>query len=107
MLPKHGVYVTVDPETERMIRRYVQVNPMIANQISLILHLDSSQIKAIPEQIKDKVLDWACALESAGVTGEGLTFSAKEKQIADTVVFNISGSHIEQLNNSGTNQKGI
>ena len=79
---------------------------MFADQITFLLHLNSCQIRAIPEQIKDRVLDWACALESVGVTGDGLSFSAKEKEIAHSVTINISDSHIEQLNNSGTNQRG-
>jgi hypothetical protein len=79
---------------------------MFAHQITLLLHLNGAQIAAIPNHIKDKVLDWACALEAGGVTGEGLSFSAKEKEIAPSVTFNISNSQIEQLNNLGTNQRG-
>jgi hypothetical protein len=87
------------------IRSFYQVDPMFAHQISFVLHYNSAQIRAIPERIRDKVLEWACALERAGVTGEGLSFSAKEKQIAHSVTFNNYGCHIEQLSNSGLNQK--
>ena len=67
-----------------------------------------SSLRAVrlPERIKDTVLDWALALERAGVTGEGMTFTAKEKEVAQTVIFNIYDSNIEQLNNAGQNQKG-
>jgi hypothetical protein len=90
----------------RAIRSLFRFHPMFARRITFQLHLNDAQIRAIPEQIKDEVLDWACALEAAGVTGDGLSFSAKEKEVAHSVTFNISDSHIEQLNNSGLNQKG-
>jgi len=51
-------------------------------------------------------LDWACSLETAGVTGDGQSFSDNEKQVAQAVIFNISNSSIDQLNNSGDNIKG-
>jgi hypothetical protein len=50
-------------------------------------------------------MDWALALERAGVTGEGLSFSAQEKQLAHAVTFNIAGCTIEQLTDSGINRK--
>jgi hypothetical protein len=102
----HGIYFPIDRAMD--VDRYVRshVNPMFRNQVSFMLRLNDAQVKAIPEQIKDKVLDWACALECAGVTGDGLSFSAKEKELAHAITFNISGSHIEQLNNLGNNLKG-
>lgn len=80
-------------------------NPDVLQQLTFHAKLNNSQIRDIPEQVKNKVLDWACVLESAGVTGEGHTFSPQEKQNAQTVVFNISNSTIEQLNSSGPNIK--
>jgi len=56
--------------------------------------------------VKNRILDWACALESKGVTGDSQSFSDNEKQSAQTVIFNISNSSIDQLNNSGDNIKG-
>jgi hypothetical protein len=90
----------------RALRGIVRFNPMFARQITFLLRLNHSQVKSIPEQIKDRVLDWACALERANVHGENLTFSAEEKRVAHSITFNISGSHIEQLNNMGANTKG-
>jgi hypothetical protein len=40
------------------------------------------------------------------VVGEGMTFSAKEKEIAHNVTFNISDSTIGQLSSSGNNSQG-
>jgi hypothetical protein len=93
-------------DRSRAIRSRFRFNPIIEHQITFLLHFNCAQIKAIPEGIKDKVLDWACALETAGVNGDGLSFSTKEKEIAHTIIFNIDNSHIEQLNNLGTNLKG-
>jgi hypothetical protein len=55
--------------------------------------------------VKNKILDWACDLESAGVTGDNQSFSDREKRDGQTVTFNISGSNIGQLNSSGDNLK--
>jgi AbiTii len=100
----HGIYQPVDEKMDQALRGMYQFHPMYAKQISLMLRLNDSEVRAIPERIKDKVLHWALALERAGVTGDGMTFSVKDKEIAQTVTFNIYG-HIEQLSNSGTNLK--
>lgn len=102
-----GIYFPVPEGSDysNVLRGVIRFNPMFAHQITFLLHLSDSQIRAIPEQIKDKVLDWACALERAGVHGEGLTFSPKEIDQAHGITFNISGSHIEQLSSLGTNLK--
>jgi hypothetical protein len=90
-------------EADDFFRKHV--DPMFQGQVDFMLHLNDSQVKAIPDQIKDKVLDWACALEQAGVNGEGQSFNQQEKRIASSITINISGSQIEQLNNMGTNVK--
>jgi len=90
-------------EMSRSLRSYFHIDPMFTRQISFLSRLNPIQIKAIPEQIKDKVLEWACDLESAGVTGDGLSFSPKEKEVAHSITFNIHNCSIEQLNNMGMN----
>jgi hypothetical protein len=52
------------------------------------------------------VLDWACDLERAGVRGDDMTFSDKDKQIAQSITFNLNNCNIDQLTNLGTNRKG-
>lgn len=101
----HGIYYPIPENTEycQYVRSRIRCNPMIANQVSFMLRLDPTRIKAIPERIKDKVLEWACDLEAAGVTGDGLSFTDKEKAIAHNITFNIHDSKIGQLNNMGTN----
>jgi hypothetical protein len=88
------------------VRSHLRFNPHFENQISLMIHLDSGQVRAIPDQIKDHVLDWACKLEEAGVTGDNMSFSNEEKKIAHSIIFNINNSQIDQLNNMGSNRKG-
>jgi hypothetical protein len=104
----NAIYWPINEGTElsRLIRQQVRFNPLFARQITFLTHLNETQIVAIPERIKDKVLEWACALEAAGVTGDGMSFSPKEKEIAHSVIFNISDSRIEQLTNAGFNLKG-
>jgi hypothetical protein len=87
------------------IREIYGFDPTIAQQVSFLERLNESQIEAIPERIKDTVLDWALALERAGVTGDGMSFSATEKQIAHNIVFYINNSTVDQITTSGTNQK--
>lgn len=75
-------------------------------QVTFMLRMNIAQIKAIPEAVKDRVLDWACELERRGVHGDNQTFDAREKELAHAVTFNISNCRIEQLNNMGDNHKG-
>jgi AbiTii len=103
-----GLFMPIEEGTDesRAIRSCFQFNPMFSHQVTFLLKLNPVQVKAIPEQIKDKVLDWACALESAGVNGDNISFTEREKEISHSITFNISDSHIGQLNNQGTNQQG-
>lgn len=101
-----GIFAPVPVETELSRFLSARMNPMIRNQVTFLFKFNMPQINAIPEQIKDKVLDWALALERAGVVGEGMTFSTKEKELAHNVTFNIANSTIGQLSNWGSNIKG-
>ncbi|MCH8824779.1 MAG: hypothetical protein IH984_14875 [Planctomycetes bacterium] len=98
------LYETLDREKADLIRSKLTINrPDLFEQVTLMMQLNESGIRGIPEQVKNRVLDWACDLETAGVTGDGYSFSKTEKETAKTVVFNISHSTIDQLNSSGTN----
>jgi AbiTii len=96
-----------DSEFDQSIRKAWPhgVGPWNIPPLCYFEHYNASQIRTIPDRIKDTVLDWALELERSGVTGEGLSFSASEKQIAHSVVFNIHNSTVEQITSSGTNQK--
>lgn len=106
-----AIYLPIGNGThmDRLVRSCVVFNPEYpeyTDRFSFLLKLNPAQIKAIPEKIKDKVLDWACNLEAAGVHDEGMSFSAGEKVLAHTTVFNIDRCNIDQLNNNGENRKG-
>ena len=105
-----SIYVPLGNGTDmdRLIRSYIVFNPEYpeyTERFSFLLKLNPAQVKAIPEKIKDRVLDWACNLEAAGVHEEGMSFSAEEKAFAHTTVFNIDRSTIDQLNAHGKNEK--
>jgi AbiTii len=103
---KNGLFLNVGEETTRLIRSHIRIEPYYEQQITFLVRLNTTQVKAIPEQIKDKVLDWACALESARVIGDGMSFSQKEKEIAHDITLNINNCNIDQLNSLGSNNKG-
>lgn len=73
--------------------------------VTFLIRMNMYQMRAIPDAVKDKILEWALALERRGVLGEGVTFTEKEKNEAHNITFNISHSKIEQLTNTGTNSK--
>lgn len=102
-----GVYFPIEAASQQtqLLREAYGFDPRYARQFTFLLHLNSSEIIAIPERIKDRVLDWALALERAKIIGDGMTFNEKEKQLAHYVTFNIIGSTIEQLNNAGVNKR--
>jgi hypothetical protein len=97
--------VDAGSEIDKSIRASYHFDPMIARQITFLMKPNLSQIRAIPERIKDKVLDWALALESANVKGDGMSFSDKEKEISHNVTFNLYDCQVGQLNNQGTNNQ--
>ncbi|MCW5773609.1 MAG: hypothetical protein KIT16_18350, partial [Rhodospirillaceae bacterium] len=47
----------------------------------MALFIGKDKIIGILDTVRTKVLDWALALEAAGVKGEGLSFSTKEKEV--------------------------
>lgn len=101
----HGLYYPLD-ESDVLRELRNSMHPMLAQRVTFMLHMNSGQVRAIPEAVKDRVLDWACELERRGVHGEGVTFNEKEKQIAHSIVFNIKDSTVGQLNNMGRNVQG-
>jgi hypothetical protein len=103
----NGLYLPAGDDLSNHIRANLQsTDRSILDQLTFLVKLNESQVRDIPEQVKNKVLDWSCKLESAGVTGDGVSFSEKEKQIAQHVVFNIMNSTVDQITNGGMNLKG-
>ena len=59
-----------------------------------------SALAVIPDRIRSYVLNWSLDLESKGILGEGMTFTAQEKSKAPTVITN--NFYAPQYQNSGT-----
>jgi hypothetical protein len=89
---------------EQLIRQHL--HPLVSRNSTLCLRVNAAQFMAIPETVKNVVLDWALELERKNVLGENQSFSPQEKQAAHTITFNIHNSSIEQLNNMGSNNRG-
>jgi hypothetical protein len=53
--------------------------------------LNRSEVLAIPQHVRNIVLDWSLRLDKAGVRGEGLSFSSREKEQAHSVSINVQG----------------
>ena len=102
----NGAYSEFDARQSNAIKSKLHSTfPEILNQLSILMKLNETRIRDIPEQVKNMVLDWACELESAGVTGDGVSFTKGEKRAASTITFNIVGSTIGQLAGEGSNVK--
>ena len=59
-------------------------------------HVPKSQFRKIQETVRNIILEWALTLEEKGIFGDGLAFSANEKEAASNITFNI-----EQLIQTG------
>lgn len=81
-------HVSYAPDLEIALR--LAIRPL---QLSPSLSINASQFHKILEGIRKTVLEWSLRLEAAGVRGEGLSFSAEEKQMAQSVTYNVA-THI-------------
>lgn len=73
-----SVVYNFSPEQENMLMNmqhdYVKLRPTRS--------VGTNRIKAILGAVRTTILDWSLALEGDGILGEGLSFSASEKQAA-------------------------
>jgi hypothetical protein len=70
---------------------------------TMAVHVSTSQVDGLLDAVRNVVLEWALKLEKAGITGEGMSFNPKEKQIAAaSTTFNI-GSIGSMVGNLGSN----
>jgi len=69
---------------ELQIQLSFQTESFLARSVgtSVKVGISSASIKRIVESVRDVILRWALKLEKDGITGEGMTFSQEEKQIA-------------------------
>lgn len=61
-------------------------------QLGLVptLIVSKSSIRRIVDSIRNLILEWSLRLEEEGVLGVGMTFSAKEKQHAASIIYNMN-----------------
>lgn len=100
----HGLYYPLQ-ESDVTYDLRSRMHELIADQVTFMLQINAGQVLAIPESVKNRVLDWACELERRGVVGDNLTFSERERAIAHNITFNLTNCHVEQLNNMGKNAR--
>ena len=72
---------------EKKIEQQLMQSMEIAMEPALFV--GESQILGIIEKTRNTILDWALSLEENGITGEGMSFSDKEKESADNITFNV------------------
>lgn len=56
--------------------------------VALSRFVAKAALNVIPDRIRGFILDWSLELEQKGILGEGMTFTAKEKAQAPSVVMN-------------------
>lgn len=79
--PEHGeLMIPFHPHQIAILCKALETEP---TQMSLFIGLD--RLKGIISAIRNKVLDWALSLEKAGILGEGISFTQKEKAVAKEV----------------------
>lgn len=85
-----------DPEMEQ------QVMKGIRGRAQPTRHISKAAVAGVIDGVRNTVLDWSLQLEKDGILGEGLVFSAKEKEVAAhanyTINYNapVSQSQIQQ-----------
>jgi hypothetical protein len=56
----------------------------------MAIHISRSDIVAILDTVRNRVLDWAIRMENEGIVGEGISFSNREQEKAKTAMTHIS-----------------
>jgi hypothetical protein len=86
-LVKHGegfLQFPFDSETERHLMKGLDL-PFQPTR-----HLSRAAVSGIIEAVRNLVLDWCLQLERDGIVGEGLVFSAQEKEASARSSYNIN-----------------
>lgn len=75
---------------------------LIGQQLEPALHISLHQLVLIIDSIKTKIMEFALDLESRGILGEGMTFSKREQQLAESITYNTI--NIQRMDNSQIQQ---
>jgi hypothetical protein len=84
-----GIFQQVHADMVLLIRQaFHTTRPDIVARFTWLTQLNKSSLSDIPNQVKNKILDWALELERANIHGEDHSFTTDEKRQAERVVFN-------------------
>jgi AbiTii len=75
-------------EGTRLLQQLAQRNT------EFVCELDKTKLDAIIDEIKNRVLRWAIALDKDGIRGEGLTFTSAEVEKAHSMVFQVESGDV-------------
>ena len=75
--------VSYSPGVEKMLMDAIQF------RLQPSLHINSSQFQRVLDAVRKIILEWSLKLEEDGITGEGMSFTTKEKERAQAVTYNI------------------
>lgn len=100
-------HCSYSPEIEKQLMGAIQF------RLQPSLHISASQFQGVLNAIRKIILEWSLKLESDGITGEGMSFTASEKERAEAravtynirnyIQGNISDSQI-QIESAGASQ---
>lgn len=81
----------------------------ISHDYPLYYATGAAQLKALLHHVRNTIFDWSLKLEEDGITGEGLSFSREEKQMAaqnnyhiENFIGSMQGSQIQQKTSNST-----
>ena len=73
------------PEAQRLLQE------MFQQEMEFVCFLEKSRFEGILDEIRNKVIRWAIALDRAGIRGDGLSFTGAEKEKAHSIVVHADG----------------
>jgi AbiTii len=86
--PISEIIALIDSGEKKLIIHFNHQAESILNSLvgcKVQVFVSTASIKKIPDAVRDTVLRWTLKLESDGITGEGMTFSPQEKEIAKSI----------------------
>jgi hypothetical protein len=67
---------------------------VFGHETEFVCVLEKTNFDAILDEIRNRVLRWALALDKAGIRGDGLTFTGVEKEKARSMVFHVDSGNV-------------
>ncbi|MCZ4339648.1 hypothetical protein [Shewanella colwelliana] len=76
-------YVTMPYGLQKSFRQ------LLRNEYEYFFRIPLNRIQAVLDSIRNQILDFTADLEHKGILGEGMSFTSKEKQMAQGMVINV------------------